>query len=242
MTDRAETTDLPLSGIRVLDLTVVIAGPIATAKLGDMGAEVIRVESIQELGTGGRVPIAKTTREQVQGHPAQRRTFPDGDPGLRPWNRSAMFNSHACNKLSMTVDLRKPEGMEVLARLVKKSDVLIENHATDFVERRGFTYDWLREQKPDIIMVRMPGFGLDGPYAYWRTFGSTAEGHAGRSILRPPRSLGSTLPTQLPEQWRLSLRSWRYTIATARGRDRSSTLPWRRTSCTCWDRRSWTTR
>ncbi|HAL47883.1 MAG: CoA transferase [SAR202 cluster bacterium] len=183
MTDRAEAPDLPLSGIRVLDLTVVIAGPIAAAKLGDMGAEVIRVESIQDLGTGGRVPLAKTTREQVQGHPAQRRTFPDGDPGARPWNRSAMFNSHARNKLSMTVDLRRPEGMEVLSRLVKKSDVLIENHATDFVDRRGFSYDWLCEQKPDIIMVRMPGFGLDGPYAYWRTFGSTAEGHAGRSIL-----------------------------------------------------------
>jgi crotonobetainyl-CoA:carnitine CoA-transferase CaiB-like acyl-CoA transferase len=178
----SDASELPLSGIRVLDLSVVIAGPIATAKLGDMGAEVIRVESIQELGTGGRVPVAKTTKADIEGHPAQRRTFPNGDPGPRPWNRCAMFNSHARNKLSMTVDLRRPEGLEVLARLVRKSDVLIENHATDFVERRGFTYEWLREQNPNIIMVRMPGFGLDGPYAYWRTFGSTAEGHAGRSI------------------------------------------------------------
>ena len=178
-----DETQLPLSGIRVVDLTVVIAGPIATAKLGDMGAEIIRVESIQELGNGGRIPSAKTSRADVQGHPVQQRGFPDGDPGRRPWNRSAMFNSHSRNKLSMTVDIRKPEGMDVLARLVKKSDVVIENHATDWVERRGITYDWLRDQKSDIVMVRMPGFGTDGPNAYWRTFGSTAEGHAGRSLL-----------------------------------------------------------
>ena len=171
--------ELPLAGIRIIDFTVVIAGPVATAKLGDMGAEVIRVESIQENGNGGRTPSARLTREDVRGHPVQRRTFPDGDPGPRPWNRSSHFNAQGRNKLSMTVDLRQPKGMEVLARLIEKSDVLIENHATDFMERRGITFDWLKKQKPDIIMIRMPGFGTDGPYAYWRTFGSTAEGHAG---------------------------------------------------------------
>ena len=175
-------SDLPLAGVRVVDLTVVIAGPIATAKLGDMGAEIVRVESTQELGNGGRVASARITKEQVEGHPVQRRSFPDGDPGPRPWNRSAMFNSHSRNKLSMTVDIKQPGGKDVLARLVKKSDVVIENHATDYVERRGIDYDWLKIQKPDIIMVRMPGFGTDGPNAYWRTFGSTAEGHVGRSI------------------------------------------------------------
>lgn len=183
---------LPLDGIRILDFTVVIAGPAATAKLGDMGAEVIRIESIQEIGTGARTTRAKITKEQMENSPIQRRAYPDGDPGERPWNRGAGFNAHSRNKLCMTVDLKKPEGLEILEKLVAQSDVLIENHATDYMERKGITYDWLKKIKPDIIMVRMPGWGTHGPYAYWRTFGSTAEGHIGRSALSGYQDMDSS--------------------------------------------------
>lgn len=184
--------ELPLEGIRIVDFTVVIAGPAATAKLADMGAEVIRIESIQEIGTGARTTRANITKEQMENSPIQRRSYPDGDPGERPWNRSASFNGHGRNKLCMTVDLKKPEGMEVLRKLVEQSDVLIENHATDYMERKGITYDWLKSIKPDIVLVRMPGWGTDGPYAYWRTFGSTAEGHVGRSALSGYQDLDSS--------------------------------------------------
>ncbi len=175
--------DLPLQGIRIIDFTVVIAGPSATMKLADLGAEVIRVESTQEIGNGGRAQSAKVKRELVMQSPLQRRTYPNGDPGKRPWNRSAGFNAHARNKMCVTADLRKPEGMEFLKKLVAKSDVFIENHATDYMDKKGITYEWLKSIKPDIIMIRMPGWGTDGPYAYWRTFGSTSESGAGRSYL-----------------------------------------------------------
>ena len=175
--------NLPLEGIRIVDFTVVIAGPAGTAKLADMGAEVVRVESIQEIGAGGRVTSAKITKEQVQHSPIQRRSYPDGDPGPRPWNRGANFNAHSRNKFSITIDLKKPEGMDILAELVAKSDVVIENHATDFMERRGITFDWLKKAKDDIIMVRMPGYGTTGPNAYWRSFGISAEAQAGRALL-----------------------------------------------------------
>ena len=175
--------NLPLEGIRIIDFTVVIAGPAATAKLADMGAEVIRVETIQEIGAGGRVNSAKITKEQVQHAPIQRRSYPDGDPGERPWNRGANFNAHSRNKYSMTVDLHKPEGMEILSELVAVSDLVIENHATDFMERRGISYDWLTDIKKDMIMIRMPGYGTTGPNAYWRSFGISAEAQAGRALL-----------------------------------------------------------
>ena len=181
--EASRASNLPLAGVRVLEFTVVVSGPIATAKLADMGAEVIRVESIQQMGHGERVREARLKKEHIQNHPVQRRSFPDGDPGLRPWNRYALFNSHSRNKLSMTVDIRNSEGMEVLERLIAMTDVFIENHATDYMERRGITYEWLKERKPDIIMVRMPGFGTTGPSAYLRTLGTTAESHAGRSNL-----------------------------------------------------------
>jgi len=183
---------LPLEGIRIVDFTVVIAGPSGTAKLADLGAEVIRVESIQEIGTGARIQRAKWNREQVKNQPIQRRQFPDGDPGQRPWNRSAGFNAHARNKLCMTVDLKKPEGKDILTKLVAKSDVVIENHATDYMEYKGLTYEWLKAIKEDIIYVRMPGFGTWGPYSKWRTFGSTAESQAGRSFLSGYKDMDAT--------------------------------------------------
>jgi crotonobetainyl-CoA:carnitine CoA-transferase CaiB-like acyl-CoA transferase len=138
-------------------------------------------------------------REAVQASPIQRRSYPDGDPGRRSWNRSAGFNAHARNKMCITADLRKPEGMEILRKLVAASDVFIENHATDYMDRKGINYDWLKGIKPNIIMIRMPGFGTTGPYAYWRTFGSTSESQSGRSFLSGYQDMdGSHIPWVFP--------------------------------------------
>jgi crotonobetainyl-CoA:carnitine CoA-transferase CaiB-like acyl-CoA transferase len=163
---------LPLNGKRVLSITSVWSGPYASQLLADWGCEVIRVESIQhwQISTRGhRARFPRGTRVEI-GAPFPR-TYPDRDPGERPWNRSSYFNVHARNQLSMTVDLTKTRGKGILRRLAEVSDVLIENNTPTTLEHMGITYDWLREANPAIIMVRLPAFGLSGPYRNYRAFG-----------------------------------------------------------------------
>jgi len=176
---------LPLQGVRIVDVTVIWGGPYATQLLADWGAEVIRVESRRHFapltrGTVARPPKASQTRDRVipQG------TYCDRDPGERPWNRFVYFNTHARNKLSMTVDLTKPEGKDIFRRLVRESDVFIENNALEVVEKWGWTYEALRQIKPDIIVANMPSLGLTGPYKYYRMRGFELECLAGHSLLR----------------------------------------------------------
>ena len=116
---------LPLAGVRVMDMTVVWAGPYCTTLLADLGAEVIRVESIQVFGPSTRGSIARPSKEMVASLPPFIGGMPDRDPADRPWNRHPLFNAHARNKRSMTVDLLRPEGKDIFNRLVAISDVLI---------------------------------------------------------------------------------------------------------------------
>ena len=176
---------LPLQGVRIVDLTVVWGGPYATQLLADWGAEVIRVESRQHFapltrGTVARPPKASQTKEKMipQG------TYCDRDPGQRPWNRFVYFNAHARNKLSMTVNLNEPKGIEIFRQLIQKSDVFIENNALQVVEKWGWTYEALSQIKPDIIVVNMPCLGLSGPYKYYRMRGFELECLAGHTLLR----------------------------------------------------------
>ncbi|MBM3947244.1 MAG: hypothetical protein FJ315_07610, partial [SAR202 cluster bacterium] len=129
----ARNRRLPLEGIRILDFTVVWAGPYATQLLSEWGAEVIRVESIKYFPSTTRGIIARPTKQMME-RSNQGSGFPDKDPGSRPWNRTSTFNVHARNKKSMTVDLTKPEGQEVLKKLVRMSDGLIENNAIATME------------------------------------------------------------------------------------------------------------
>src|SRR5262245_52888965 len=142
---------LPLEGIRILDMTVVWAGPFATLFLSDMGAEIIRIESLQHADINGRGDI-----RVPKNLPAARRvTFPDGDPGDRPWERGASFNNHARHKVSMTVDLTRPKGKEIFLKLVAVSDALIENNSFGVMEKLGLTYEVMREVNPRFIMMSM---------------------------------------------------------------------------------------
>jgi len=175
--------ELALQGVRIIDLTVVYSGPYATQLLADFGAEVIRMESLQHVapmtrGTMPRPPkeILKTARSTGG--------YPDFDPGPRPWNRAAAFNSHARNKLSMTVDLTRPKGMEILRRLVMVSDLVVENNAFGRMEKLGITYSALTEYKPDIIMISAPSYGNSGPYRDYAGLGANIQGVAGYDWLR----------------------------------------------------------
>ena len=172
-------TRLPLQGIRVLDITLVFAGPYATMFLADLGAEVIRVESLNVFPSTTRGQAARPSKEAEARAPTSR--YPDRDPGERPWNRAAMFNAHARNKHSMTVDLTTPEGKDVFRQLVEVSDLFIENNAPGSIDRLGISYPVLKEWNPRLIMISSCGMGQTGPWYHFRGYGGMFEalyGHA----------------------------------------------------------------
>ena len=183
-------TALPLSGIRVLDFTVVWAGPYATMMLADHGAEVIRVESLQHFPSTTRGAVARPSATFLANASSLQAGYPNWEPGERPWNRHPMFNCHARNKLSMTVDTTRPEGRDIVRRLVQISDVIVENNPVTTMQKLGLTYDIVRGWKDDIIYVSMPPFGHTGPYREFRGYGNNVEALCGFTTLRGYPDLG----------------------------------------------------
>lgn len=175
---------LPLQGLRVLEITVVWAGPYCGSFLADLGAEVIRVESTKAFVPLTRGAAPHPSQEVINNLPLYSGGVPGRVPGARPFNRSPMFNSHARNKLSMTVNLRDPGGREIFNRLVAVSDVLIENNPTETMDKLGISYLSLQAVKDDIIMLRMPAYGNSGPYRDFRAHGVHIEGMVGHTALR----------------------------------------------------------
>lgn len=175
---------LPLEGVRIIDLTLVWAGPYATALLADLGAEVIRVESTRFFPPLTRGVMARPSEQFIKDFLVWVAGMPGRQVGNRPWNRWPLFNSHARNKRSMTLDLLRPNGMELFQRLVAISDVLVENNPTETMEKLGITYAGLQGIKPDIVMVRMPAFGNTGDYKNYRGVAPMNEDVAGHNCLR----------------------------------------------------------
>ncbi len=132
----------PLNGYRVVDFGWVAAGAATGKIFADMGAEVIKVETRTRLDT------TRFSPDNVE-------RSPETDPGFHAINR---------NKLGITVDMTKPEGTELLKKLVRVSDVVLENFAPGVMEKLGLDYESLRREKPDLIMVSMPGLGSWGPH------------------------------------------------------------------------------
>jgi len=169
---------LPLDGIRVLDMTTVWAGPYATMLLADLGAEVIRVENPWVLppttkGYHARPVITNLGfLGSLYGPPGAGR--PD-----RPWNRHAMNNSLARNKLSCTVDTRRPEGRELLMRLAERSDVFIDNFKASGLARMGIALSELQARNPRLVVVRMPPAGTTGDWSGYTGFGAQFDGLTG---------------------------------------------------------------
>lgn len=174
---------LPLDGVRVVDLTGVWAGSFSTALLADLGAEVLKAENQYVWQPLTRGPRARPTPEEARAWPAST-SFPDDDPGPRPWNCCSLFVGMFRNKRSFTVDLRRAEGLAILGHVVARSDVVIENSAVGTMEKLGVTWEWLRERRADVIFVRASGYGLTGDYADARTLGAHLEGVMGHQLLR----------------------------------------------------------
>lgn len=191
------TTDsahrLPLEGVRIAAVTVVWAGPHVTQLLAEWGADVIRVEPMNRIQPYSRLSLQRQSAEVQRLSAQSGMTFaltPDLDPGEDPWNRSAAFNAHARNKRAMTCDITSPEGHEAFLKLIAECDVLVENNVPATIERAHITYEELREVNPRLIMLRMPAFGLEGPYKNFRGFGTHVEGMIGHHHLRGYEDLG----------------------------------------------------
>ena len=148
---------LPLDGIRVVDLSRVFAMPYCGAYLADLGAEVIKVETHHNQ-------FVDTTRT-LNG------PYPDNEPGELHWERAGTFHTLNHGKLSVTLDLRSAEALEVLRQLISVSDVVLENFTPRVMRRFGLDYPNLRAVKPDLIMVSNTGYGHSGP---WTDFGAMA--------------------------------------------------------------------
>ncbi len=167
---------LPLEGYRIIDITEVWAGPFANSLLGDLGAEIIRIESYP------RVAQSRPASGQATGGAGGNRVGPPDAP--RPWDRATGYHMTNRNKLGITLNLADQRGKELFFRLTGKSDGLIIGYSAGTMFRMGFGYDVLREHKPDLVMISMPGWGERGPYQGYATFGSGADAWGGHHYLR----------------------------------------------------------
>ena len=147
-------------GLRVLDLTAFWAGPLCTHVLAMLGAEVLHVESTARPD-GTRLLAGLRFSE------------PDW------WERSGIFSGLNTNKKSVTLDLATDRGRELLRRLIATCDVIVENYTPRVLEQIGLDVDAVRAIRPDVVMVRMPGFGLDGPWRDNPAFAFVIEDAAG---------------------------------------------------------------
>jgi formyl-CoA transferase len=163
----------PLSGVKVLELGTLIAGPFCSRILAEFGAEVIKIES------------------------------PDGGDPLRQWRKmhqdtSLWWYVQARNKKSVTANMREPEGQEIVRRLAARADIVVENFRPGTLEKWGLGWDALSSANPGLVMVRLSGYGQDGPYSDRAGFGAIGEAMGGLRYVtghpdRPPVRVGISL-------------------------------------------------
>ncbi len=167
----------PLAGLRVLELGSLVAGPFCGKTFADFGAEVVKIEPPGE-----------------------------GDP-LRKWRRlrngtSLWWQVQSRGKKSLTCDLRKPEGQEIVRRLARGSHIVVENFRAGALEKWNLGWEALSRDNPKLVLVRISGYGQDGPYSGRPGFAAIAEGMAGfryvtgfpdRPPARPNLSIGDTI-------------------------------------------------
>jgi len=150
-----------LCDIRIVDLTMGWAGPLATRQLADLGAEVIKVESCQYFDWWRGW---ESTPESI---------------AQKLYEQSTAFNTTGRNKLGITLDLTSRRGVDLLLRLVEKADAVIENYTASVLPKLGLDYGRLRRANPELVMVSMPPFGGSGPWMNHRAYGSTVEQASG---------------------------------------------------------------
>ena len=169
----------PLSGFRIVDLTQMISGPMATMILADQGADVIKVEP---PSAGDLTRVLAGRRHTVS-------------PTFAVANR---------NKRSVVIDLKQARGIQLLKRLVMQADLFVQNFRPGTADRMGFGYGVLHEVKPDLIYVSISGFGEAGPYVHKRTYDPVIQALSGLASIQAdpasgrPRMLRVIVPDKVP--------------------------------------------
>ncbi|MDX9885837.1 CaiB/BaiF CoA-transferase family protein [Thauera sp.] len=171
----------PLAGLKVIELGTLIAGPFAARILAEFGAEVIKIES------------------------------PDGGDPLRKWRKlyegtSLWWYLQARNKKSVTVNLKHPDGVEVVRRLVAEADIVVENFRPGVLDKLGLGWEALSKINPGLVMVRLSGFGQSGPMAQQPGFGAIGESMGGLRYVtgfpdRPPVKTGISIGDSIAALW-----------------------------------------
>lgn len=171
----------PLAGVKVLELGTLIAGPFCTRILGEFGAQVVKIES------------------------------PEGGDPLRQWRKlydgtSLWWYIQARNKRSITVNLKHPEGVEIVRKLVAEADILVENFRPGVLEKLGLGWEALSALNPGLVMVRLSGFGQTGPYRDQPGFGAIGESMGGLRYItgyadRPPVKTGVSIGDSIAALW-----------------------------------------
>lgn len=170
---------LPLEGVRVVDMSWFWSGPHATMTLGALGADVIKVESVQRPDTYRFLGFAAA-----------------GSETDRPWERGAIWNDSNQNKRGITLDLTSEAGMRLFEQLLQQADVVISNFSNRVLPNLGLSVERFHEINPDLVVVTMPGYGADGPWGKFVGYGVTFEqlviaemnGYADG----PPRGMGGS--------------------------------------------------
>ncbi|MBA1189916.1 CoA transferase [Pseudomonas entomophila] len=175
------TSSKPLAGLKVVELGTLIAGPFASRICAEFGADVVKIES------------------------------PDGGDPLRKWRKlyegtSLWWFVQARNKQSLTLDLKHPEGLDVLKRLLADADILIENFRPGVLEKLGLGWEVLHALNPRLVMVRLSGFGQTGPMKDQPGFGAVGESMGGLRYItgfedRPPVRTGISIGDSIAALW-----------------------------------------
>ena len=173
--------DQALGGVTVLDFTQLLQGPYATQMLGDLGADIIKIE---KAGSGDLYRSMTFFNEWLPGKES---------PCFIPWNR---------NKRSLAIDLKAPEAREIIFQLVEKADIVVENFRSGVMEKLGFGYEQLRERNPGIIYCSATGWGPDGPYVTRPGQDLLVQGVSGAAMASGKKSdgpvaIGTALSDQL---------------------------------------------
>lgn len=171
----------PLAGVKVIELGTLIAGPFASRILAEFGAEVIKIES------------------------------PDGGDPLRKWRKlhdgtSLWWYVQARNKRSVTVNLKHPDGLSIVHKLVTEADIVVENFRPGVLEKLGLGWDTLSALNPGLVMVRLSGFGQTGPMSGQPGFGAIGESMGGLRYVtgfpdRPPVKTGISIGDSIASLW-----------------------------------------